>query len=226
MQNTNHFVLFSNIKGGVGKSCLCTVFAHYLKSKGENLVVVDADSQRTVVRMRERDLKNNPEVTTPPWNVISVFDYANGDVTKIIPTLKNQKGWILVDCPGNMEVDRLIPLFEAADFVVVPLSYEATDVDAALNLFVPVFKIKNNKAKFIFVPNRINETARKGIEELRAERNKIKSQLLEYGDVTARIKQSVVLEPHRYNTINSLDTYQYKAVEHAFDKMKELIENE
>ena len=50
----NHFVLFSNIKGGVGKSSLCTLFAHYLTAQGEEVAVVDADIQRTIIRQRNR----------------------------------------------------------------------------------------------------------------------------------------------------------------------------
>ena len=53
--NKNHFVLFSNIKGGIGKSSLCTLFAHYLTAKGEDVAVIDADIQRTIARQRTRD---------------------------------------------------------------------------------------------------------------------------------------------------------------------------
>ena len=99
----NHFILFSNIKGGVGKSSLCTLFAHYLTAKGEEVAVVDNDIQRTIARQRARDKENNPEAKIP-WEVYSVFDInAKGEAQQLIPILKEQEGWILVDCPGNME---------------------------------------------------------------------------------------------------------------------------
>ena len=36
-------ILFSNIKGGVGKTTLCAHFAEYLSMKGFPIVAVDAD---------------------------------------------------------------------------------------------------------------------------------------------------------------------------------------
>ena len=111
----NHFVLFSNIKGGVGKSSLCTLFAHYLTAQGEEVAVVDADIQRTIIRQRTRDKESRPDVKLP-WEVYSIFDYdSKGEILKLLPVLKGQDGWILVDTPGNMETERLIPIFEAAD---------------------------------------------------------------------------------------------------------------
>ena len=38
-------ILFSNIKGGVGKTTLCAHFAEYLSMKGVPVVAVDADIQ-------------------------------------------------------------------------------------------------------------------------------------------------------------------------------------
>ena len=38
-------ILFSNIKGGVGKTTLCANFAEYLSMKGISVVAVDADLQ-------------------------------------------------------------------------------------------------------------------------------------------------------------------------------------
>ncbi|MBL1488914.1 ParA family protein, partial [Klebsiella pneumoniae] len=64
----NHFVLFSNIKGGIGKSSLCTLFAHYLTAKGEDVAVIDADIQRTIARQRTRDKESRPDDKLP-WEV-------------------------------------------------------------------------------------------------------------------------------------------------------------
>jgi chromosome partitioning protein len=41
------------------------------------------------------------------------------------------------------------------------------------------------------------------------------------GTVTPRVKQSVVIK--RYSTLYPLDKYQYAAVEHAFDRIIEII---
>ena len=42
----NKIIVFANQKGGVGKTTLCIMFAHYLHSLGKNVYVIDADQQR------------------------------------------------------------------------------------------------------------------------------------------------------------------------------------
>ena len=39
----NKIILFSNLKGGVGKSCLSVLFSTYLHEQGIPVMVVDAD---------------------------------------------------------------------------------------------------------------------------------------------------------------------------------------
>ena len=41
-------ILFSNIKGGVGKTTLCAQFAEYLSMKEVTVVAVDADLQASL----------------------------------------------------------------------------------------------------------------------------------------------------------------------------------
>lgn len=223
----NHFVLFSNIKGGVGKSSLCVLFAHYLTAKGEDVAVVDNDIQRTIARQRARDKEQRPNAKLP-WEVYSVFDFdAKGDMRKLLPVLKEQDGWILVDCPGNMETERLIPVFEAADAVVVPITYSDNDLDATVELFVPVLRQINEKAILIFAPNRINESTQKDKEESRQKRSKALERLQSLGRTTARIRDSRVFdncrENSRFNTIDPLNYWQANGVAHCFDEIyKEL----
>ena len=219
----NHFVLFSNIKGGVGKSCLCTLFAHYLTEKGEDVAVVDDDIQRTISRQRARDKEKRPNDKLP-WEVYSVFDFdAKGEILKLLPVLKEQDGWILVDCPGNMETERLIPVFEAADAVVIPITYGDNDLDATLELFVPVLRQINAKLKPIFVPNRINESTQRDKEESRQKRIKALERLQPFGKTTARIRDSKVFDNSRYNTIDSLNHWQANGVAHCFDEIYEIL---
>lgn len=223
----NHFVLFSNIKGGVGKSSLCVLFAHYLTAKGEDVAVVDNDIQRTIARQRARDKEQRPNAKLP-WEVYSVFDFdAKGDMRKLLPVLKEQDGWILVDCPGNMETERLIPVFEAADAVVVPITYSDNDLDATVELFVPVLRQINEKATLIFAPNRINESTQKDKEESRQKRSKALERLQSLGRTTARIRDSRVFDncrdSSRFNTIDPLNYWQTNGVAHCFDEIyKEL----
>ena len=50
----NRIILFSNLKGGTGKTTLCALFATYCVSKGIGVAMVDADIQQSISRLRSR----------------------------------------------------------------------------------------------------------------------------------------------------------------------------
>ena len=119
----------------------------------------------------------------------------------------------LIDCPGNLNDNGLLPVFKAADAVVVPISYEDIVIDAT-SVFIQVFR-KISDATLCFLPNRINEAeGTKAEREQRVETIKILGQL---GMVAPRIKQGVAIK--RFSTLYALDIYQERAVEHAFDQV-------
>ena len=64
-------VLFTNIKGGVGKTSCCALFAQYLCENGYSVKVLDADIQASLSRHRERELAANPDAVIP-WEVSTV----------------------------------------------------------------------------------------------------------------------------------------------------------
>ena len=64
-------VLFTNIKGGVGKTSCCALFAQYLCENGYPVKVLDADIQASLSRHRERELAANPDAVIP-WEVSTV----------------------------------------------------------------------------------------------------------------------------------------------------------
>ena len=223
----NHFVLFSNIKGGVGKSTICTLFAHWLAGKGATVAVVDNDSQRTIARQRRRDKESRLDDKLP-WEVYSVFQYdQDGDMTKLLPVLKSQDGWILVDCPGNLESERLIPVLQAAEAIVIPTSYGDNDLDATIELFVTVLRQINKTAKFIFVPNMISEDNQRERDEAQRQRDRAWERVHNNGTLTARIKKSIVFdnkhEVCRVNTIDALNHWQDRGVQHAFEDLCEAL---
>ena len=64
-------ILFTNIKGGVGKTSCCALFAQYLCENGYPVKVLDADIQASLSRHRERELAANPDAAIP-WEVSTV----------------------------------------------------------------------------------------------------------------------------------------------------------
>ena len=67
----NKIILFSNIKGGVGKTTTSAHFAEYLTEKGLSAIAVDADLQASLSRHRERELEADPEQQTP-WEIVKL----------------------------------------------------------------------------------------------------------------------------------------------------------
>lgn len=208
----NRIVLFSNIKGGVGKTTLCALFASYLAEKGIPVFAMDADLQASLYRHRQREKDVDPDASAP-W-AVEMLDTSNGKkLEETIGKLKSVPGIVLIDCPGNLNDRNLEHIYKAADVAVIPMSYDADTVDAT-GIFVKAFKTISS-AKLMFVPNRINTSEGKA-EELR-QRTQTTEILGLIGTVTPRIKQSVVVK--RYTTLYPLDRYQSAAVEHTFNRI-------
>ena len=204
-------ILFSNIKGGVGKTSTCALFGEYLHEKGYSLKVLDADIQASLSRHRDRELAANPAAIVP-WEVISIDASDRQGLLSAIDDAKNFPGIVLVDMPGTVNAANLDLLYKAADMAVIPISYDFDTIDAT-GIFINVIRGVVKDLSLVFLPNRINTTENRADEmKQREETVKILGRI---GKVTPRIKQSVVIK--RYSTVYSLDKYQKAAVEHAFD---------
>ena len=212
----NKLVLFSNIKGGVGKTSTCALFAQYLFEKGCHVRVLDADIQASLFRHRERELTATPGAKVP-WEVITIDTTDRSSLQTAIEKARTYEGVVLIDMPGTLNAANLDLLYKSADFAVVPIAYDYDTIDAT-GIFIKVVK-RVNDIKLVFLPNRINTTENRA-DELKQREETVKI-LGRIGRVTPRIKQSVVIK--RYSTITPLDKYQKAAVEHAFDAIVEQI---
>ena len=204
-----NIILFTNIKGGVGKTSCCALFAQYLCENGYPVKVLDADIQASLSRHRERELAANLDVavdTTDRQSLQSSIEEA-----------MQFDGVVLFDMPGTLNAANLDLLYKAADLAVVPISYDFDTIDAT-GIFIKVIK-RVKDIQLVFLPNRINTTENRADDmKQREETVKILGRI---GRVTPRIKQSVVIK--RYSTISALDKYQKAAVEHAFNAIVEHI---
>ena len=212
----NKIVLFSNIKGGVGKTTLCALYASYLAEQGIPVFVVDADLQASLFRHRKREADVDPEAELP-W-AVELLDTSNASqLSEIIEKIKSVPGVVLIDCPGNLNDKNLALIYKSADVAIVPMSFDADTVDAT-GIFVKAFKTISDAA-MIFTPNRINTAERKS-EELRQ-----RAQTTEFlgfvGTVTPRIKQSVAVK--RYTTLYPIEPAQKSAIQDAFDTISSVI---
>lgn len=148
-------ILIGNQKGGAGKSTITLLLANYLTEiQQKKVTVLDMDYQQSVSTKYEKAkiLDNDP-----PYEVIPVD-------LKHFPTLlkvltKNPQEIVLIDLPGKMDDDDLIPVILSGDLIISPFNYDEFSVDSTLLFAMVVSKI-NNHAKMIFIPNRIKSTVK------------------------------------------------------------------
>lgn len=213
----NKIILFTNIKGGVGKTTLCGLFATYLAQQGIPVAVMDADIQQSLFRHRQRDLREGqPE--SLPWQIHAVNTSEDDVVKSVLNKLKQIPAWILIDCPGNINDHALKHIYRAADVAIIPFGYDGDTVDATA-LFCNIFQ-KVSSAKLFFIPNNIVVTDERR-ELVRTDRDYALTVLGKLGSVTPRIKHGVAVKS--YSTIEPLDYWQEKAVENAFKPLFDSI---
>lgn len=205
----NRIVLFSNIKGGVGKTTLCAF--------------LQAISQRKAYQYLQwmQTCKHPCTVTDSVRRMLIQIHLLHGLLRCWTP--QTGRNWrrpsanlrafliVLIDCPGNLNDRNLEHIYKAADVAVIPMSFDADTVDAT-GIFIKAFKTISN-AKLLFAPNRINTSEGKA-EELR-QRTQTTEFLGLVGTVLPRIKQSVVVK--RYTTLYPLERNQNSAVESTFE---------
>ncbi len=212
----NKIVLFSNIKGGVGKTTLCALFASYLAENGIPVIAIDADLQASLYRHRQREQDVAVEVQVP-WNVDLLDTADSKQLKKVMTQLKKVSGIVLIDCPGNLNDRNLEYIYKNADTAVIPISFDPDTVDAT-GIFIKALK-SVSEAQLVFIPNRIITSERKS-EELR-QRAQTTELLGLVGTVTPTVKQSVAVK--RYTTLYPLEKAQLDIVEPAFSKIMEII---
>ncbi len=213
-------ITFANQKGGVGKSSLAMLFANWLSSIGEKALIIDLDRQGTIHYQRERDkslMDNQPfsydviryDIDTPTQEIVSTLNQLKSD---------NQEAFILIDAPGNLSENGLVPFLVLADSIICPFQYERKSLDSTGTFIIVLQKLldhyKTNPQQ-IFLPNRVRlGVGKKDEKELFAQTEEVFKQ---YGDVAPIIKELQCLA--RVNSI-SINREQENAVEESFRWIK------
>ena len=204
-------IVFSNLKGGTGKSTVCVHFANYLSiNNGQNVAVFDADPQQSITNLREREKKTNPDVDVP-WPVIQLA--GQKDTKSIIGKIRKVEGWALIDSPGTLQSPNLLEIFKSADAVVIPFRYDDFVVDSTIT-FVKVLRKSGINTPIFFLPNCIDRRIKQRNEE------SVSKILSKAGHILPRIGQSVHLQ--RMSTLQITNLCQPAYVG---DATEELIKN-
>lgn len=143
-------ILIGNQKGGPGKSTITLLLANYLsQSQTSKVTVIDMDYQQSIAQLYQKAkvLEN-----IPPYEVIAA---SLEQYNRIKPVLcENPKQIVIIDLPGKLDDDGLIPVFLSADLVLCPFSYDEFSFDSTILFSVVLHKIKPD-VELTFIPNRV-----------------------------------------------------------------------
>lgn len=154
-------------KGGVGKSTLCILFANYLSLVHESAcLILDMDFQSSISSFWEKDRANfsNPAL-------YEVVDLELDSFDNIQDKLIEANGHFIIDLPGKMDDNELIPIYSCADLVLCPFTYDKICFESTL-VFAQVIRHLNEEVPMVFIPNRVKAGVR---YDLKAKVNEILS---------------------------------------------------
>lgn len=224
MIQTPVIVTFANQKGGVGKTSLCVTFANYLVMKGVRVVVIDCDFQHSILKCRKADLKHYGEELIP-YEVWSHEPNSSEAMITLIEKLHNAPGIdvVLMDSPGSLKADGLVPMFVNSDIIAVPFHYDLVTVPSTASFLMFLDRLRKAvgsrmKARLFIIPNLHDNRVGKRTELLLWDNTR--DTFSNYGYVTSKIPRRADLQ--RFSTIAGLDLAQ-AAVTPVFDKIYDSI---
>ena len=224
MIQTPVIITFANQKGGVGKTSLCVTFANYLVMKGVRVVVIDCDFQHSILKCRKADLKHYGEELIP-YEVWSHEPNSSEAMITLIEKLHNDPGIdvVLMDSPGSLKADGLVPMFVNSDIIAVPFHYDLVTVPSTASFLMFLDRLRKAvgsrmKARLFIIPNLHDNRVGKRTELLLWDNTR--DTFSNYGYVTSKIPRRADLQ--RFSTIARLDLAQ-AAVTPVFDKIYDSI---
>jgi len=183
-------IIIGNQKGGAGKSTLTLLLANYLTLAKKCIVtVIDSDYQLSLSQKYEKaKLLENPEL----YEVIAA---SMEDFTVMYEVFaENKKEIILIDLPGKLDDDGLIPIFKSADLVICPFAYDEFSFESTI-LFSVVLRQINPQVPISYVPNRIKANVKYETQK------EVDEQLRKFGKVAESIPDRVDFQ--RVNTLQT-----------------------
>jgi chromosome partitioning protein len=225
----NKIIVFANLKGGVGKSTLCIEFANYLGKQGHPVAVIDADIQQTVYQLRQSELEQSGKTDEDaPWDVMWLDTRDQQNIESALEAARDFPGYILIDAPGNVTDDDVLPIYYNADYIICPTGYDPKVVSSTA-MFGKLMadmcqalkreKVRNRLKKIFFVPNLV-DTRKGSKEEQRQRREAAKARLQDYGILVARINDRSSL--FHASTLE-FTSHQYLAVQFPFSYIYDRI---
>ena len=207
MLQTPVIITFANQKGGVGKTTLCVTFANYLVMQGVRVAVVDCDFQQSIAKCRKADIRKYGEEQTP-YDVIPLDSESREKMTATMEKLRNDPSIdvFVMDAPGSLHADGLVPMFANSDIIAVPLHYDLVTVPSTAGFLMFIDRLRKAvegrmKVRLFIIPNQHDGRVGKRAELIVWEN--ARETFARYGTVTARVPKRADME--RFSTMAALD---------------------
>ena len=182
-------------------------FANYLVTKGVRVVVVDCDFQHSILKCRKADIKKYGEDTVP-YDVLACEANDKQAMTVLMEKLLGDPSIdvALMDSPGSLKAEGLIPMFVNSDIIAVPFHYDLVTVPSTASFLLFIDRLRKAvggrmKAR-LFIELELWENTKKTFAN--------------YGQVTDRIPKRADME--RFSTVAELDM-QAAIVSPVFDRI-------
>ena len=120
---TNTIITVATMKGGSGKSTVASCLAVYWHLRGRHPTLIDADPQRSIVRLAARDRA---------LGGVSVVEDATENAAETARRIADGGSLVIIDTPGFRSKTTL-NCIAAADFLLVPVKPSPFDVDRMLD---------------------------------------------------------------------------------------------
>ena len=223
----NKIFVVANQKGGCGKTTLGVLLANQLVLKHHcRLVVLDADPQRSIVKKHEQDRERWPQLQ-PLYQVVPCTQLnSEKDTLNLIRAMRNEDFDFIIDTPGSLTLQGLLPLVFEADAIITPIQLEKTSINGTtgfIDMTAMVAK-KNGLEKlppFFFVPNQFNKNW--GRKDELAEQQKFLDYFAKLGIVLPKIPNSAEIQ--RYSTLFLTDK-QHEIIAPCYDMLYDSVYNE
>lgn len=220
MIQTPAIVTFANQKGGVGKTTLCVTFANYLVAKGVRVVIIDCDFQHSILKCRKADLKKYGEVLVP-YEIWAYEPDSKEAMTSLIEKLHNdpELDVVLMDSPGSLHAEGLVPMFVNSDIIVVPFHYDLVTIPSTASFLLFLDRLRQAvgegmNAQLFIIPNLYDNRVGKRSELILWDNTR--ETFSNYGYVTGKIPRRADME--RFSTLAALDM-QHQYVSSVYDKI-------
>ena len=209
-------ILFTAIKGGVGKSTIISNMASTLAGMGKDVLVMDADRQGTSYLYHQYRLEHPDK---PQYQCSRYTD----DIRAAIKDADNRYDIVLIDTAGSDSTEARTAM-AVVDVIVTPLSASQPDLDTIFKLLKIVndSRIINPGVKFCGVLNMLSTHAR--IDEEAESRDAL-------ADLDLPLLKSVMYFRRSYRTVMSeglsvTETKDHKAALEMHNLVMEILSYE